>query len=50
MNESEIRAFLTIALMAAVADGANGRYGGEIAERARTIDVRNLPALIKISL
>jgi hypothetical protein len=23
------------------------RYGGEIAERARTIDVRNLPALIK---
>jgi len=23
------------------------KYGGEIAERARTIDVRNLPALIK---
>ena len=22
------------------------RYGGEIAERARTIDVRNLPALV----
>ena len=27
--------------------GLIGRYGGEIAERARTIDVRNLPALIK---
>ena len=26
--------------------GLIGRYGGEIAERARTIDVRNLPALI----
>ena len=24
-----------------------GRYGGEIAERARTIDVRNLPALMR---
>jgi hypothetical protein len=23
------------------------RYGGEIAERARTIDARNLPALIR---
>jgi uncharacterized protein (DUF697 family)/tellurite resistance protein len=30
--------------------GLIGRYGGEIAERARTIDVRNLPALIKTSL
>jgi uncharacterized protein (DUF697 family) len=29
--------------------GLIGRYGGEIAERARTIDVRNLPALIKTS-
>ena len=27
--------------------GLIDRYGGEIAERARTIDVRNLPALIK---
>jgi hypothetical protein len=27
--------------------GLIGRYGGEIAERARTIDVRNLPALIR---
>ena len=27
--------------------GLIGRYGGEISERARTIDVRNLPALIK---
>ena len=27
--------------------GLIGRYGGEIAERARTIDVRNLPALMK---
>ena len=27
--------------------GLIGKYGGEIAERARTIDVRNLPALIK---
>ena len=27
--------------------GLIGRYGGEIAERVRTIDVRNLPALIK---
>ena len=27
--------------------GLIGRYGAEIAERARTIDVRNLPALIK---
>ena len=27
--------------------GLIGRYGGEIADRARTIDVRNLPALIK---
>ena len=27
--------------------GLLGKYGGEIAERARTIDVRNLPALIK---
>ena len=27
--------------------GLLGRYGGEIAERARTIDVRNLPALIR---
>jgi uncharacterized protein (DUF697 family)/tellurite resistance protein len=27
--------------------GLMGKYGGEIAERARTIDVRNLPALIK---
>ena len=30
--------------------GMISRYGGEIAERARTIDVRNLPALIKTSL
>jgi len=27
--------------------GLIAKYGGEIAERARTIDVRNLPALIK---
>ena len=27
--------------------GLIGRYGAEIADRARTIDVRNLPALIK---
>jgi len=27
--------------------GLIGRYGGEIAERARSIDVRNLPALIR---
>ena len=27
--------------------GLIGKYGGEIAERARTIDVRNLPALIR---
>jgi hypothetical protein len=27
--------------------GLIGRYGGEIAERARTIDVHNLPALIR---
>jgi len=27
--------------------GLIGRYGGDIAERARTIDVRNLPALIR---
>jgi uncharacterized protein (DUF697 family) len=27
--------------------GLIGRYGAEITERARTIDVRNLPALIK---
>ena len=27
--------------------GLIGKYGGEIAERTRTIDVRNLPALIK---
>ena len=27
--------------------GLIGRYGGEIADRARTIDVRNLPALIR---
>ena len=27
-----------------------GKHGGEIAERARTIDVRNLPALIKTTL
>ena len=27
--------------------GLLGRYGGEIAERARTIDVRNLPALLR---
>jgi uncharacterized protein (DUF697 family)/tellurite resistance protein len=27
--------------------GLMSRYGGEIAERARTIDVRNLPSLIK---
>jgi hypothetical protein len=27
--------------------GLIGRYGSEIAERARTIDVRNLPALIR---
>ena len=27
--------------------GMIDRYGGEIAERARTIDVRNLPALIR---
>ena len=27
--------------------GLIGRYGGEIAERARTIDVRNLPALMR---
>jgi uncharacterized protein (DUF697 family)/tellurite resistance protein len=27
--------------------GLIGRYGGEIAERARTIDVRDLPALIR---
>ncbi len=27
--------------------GLIGRYGGEIAERARTIDVRNLPALLR---
>jgi uncharacterized protein (DUF697 family)/tellurite resistance protein len=27
--------------------GLLGRYGGEIAERARTIDARNLPALIR---
>ena len=30
--------------------GLIGRYGGEIADRARTIDVRNLPALIRSSL
>jgi uncharacterized protein (DUF697 family) len=30
--------------------GLIGKYGGEIAERARTIDVRNLPALIKTAL
>jgi uncharacterized protein (DUF697 family)/tellurite resistance protein len=30
--------------------GLIGRYGAEIVERARTIDVRNLPALIKSSL
>ncbi len=30
--------------------GLIGQYGGEIAERARTIDVRNLPALIKTAL
>ena len=41
MNDSVIRAFFTIALMAELADGA------EIAECVRTIDVRNLPALIK---
>ena len=29
--------------------GLIGRYGGEIAERARTIDVRNLPALLRQS-
>ena len=27
--------------------GLIGKYGGEIAERARTIDVRNLPALLR---
>ena len=27
--------------------GMIGKYGGEITERARTIDVRNLPALVK---
>ena len=27
--------------------GLIGRYGGEIAERARTIDVRKLPALLR---
>jgi uncharacterized protein (DUF697 family)/tellurite resistance protein len=27
--------------------GLLGKYGGEIAERARTIDVRNLPALLR---
>ncbi len=27
--------------------GLIGRYGGDIAERARTIDVRNLPALLR---
>jgi hypothetical protein len=27
--------------------GLLGKYGGEIAERARTIDVRDLPAVIK---
>ena len=27
--------------------GLIGRYGGEIAERARTIDLRNLPALLR---
>jgi uncharacterized protein (DUF697 family)/tellurite resistance protein len=30
--------------------GMIGKYGGEIAQRARTIDVRNLPALIKTAL
>src|SRR6185295_4472001 len=30
--------------------GLIGKYGAEIAERARTIDVRNLPALIKTAI
>jgi uncharacterized protein (DUF697 family)/tellurite resistance protein len=30
--------------------GLMGRYGGEIAARARTIDVHNLPALLKTAL
>jgi len=29
--------------------GLIGQYGGQIADRARTIDIRNLPALIKSS-